>query len=400
MLFLTTFLLPLMVHAETHYEDLRVWRRAKVVADGHQVFSMQSSLQDISQRFSADGFVEALGRPYSQAVTWNGLKNAKGASASDVSKFMRDNGLKGSDIAATSNYDIDQQELGFGMNWAYGIWKNWMIGAQIPFTYRTVRVRQDVQMTPILAQGSPVGKNARDIRANIQSVAQQQLTEAGYDRVPAERTSWDFGDVSLLSQVQLYDSYHWTWSTQQVLRFPTEQNPALGDYIPTVEESGPLAVGASSMLDYQFRGGIAGWRIGYLVQMPDSVRMRAPADSTGATEIDPVVHRDLGNWTWTSADVEFRVLKRVDMSVEQSYWYKSPDHYSGSVFQTGDYAQLGDDSEQEIHQTRLGLLFQLSQGISRVAAGRWVAALDYTYPWIGRNSIDAARTSLEISNSF
>jgi hypothetical protein len=405
-LFLSTFLLSCWVHAETHFDDVQVWRRAKVIASGRQVFSLQSSYQDISNRFNADGRVEPLGRPYAQVLTWGQLAKSQGPARADVDSYMRDNDLHSGDVAATSTYQIDQQEIGFGLNWAYGMSRGWMIGAQVPVTYRTTRVHQDAELTPALTQGvgrpgsvSVLGKNRKDVQLHVRSLAGGQLADMGYDHVPAERRSWDFGDVNLISQLQLYESYRWVWSAQQTVRFPTAQSQRLGDYIQAADEDGPLALGASSLLDCQLRRMIIGLRIGYLAQLPDTARLRVPSTAGGSSQIDPVVKRDLGDWTWAATDAEVRLSPRVDFSVEYAYWTKGRDRYSGQAFDGADYQVLSENTEQQIHQTRLGFLFRLSTGVSRTE-GKWVAALDYTYPWIGRNSADAARTSLALSNYF
>jgi hypothetical protein len=80
---------------------------------------------------------------------------------------------------------------------------------------------------------------------------------------------------------------------------------------------------------------------------------------------------------------------------------KARDRYSGDKLDDSNYAKLADDTGQQLHQTRLGLNYRMGEITSREdVQKKWVASLAYTYPWIGRNSVDASRTSLELISYF
>lgn len=405
----TLILGSMFARAEVRFEDSRTWRRATLINAGQQVFSLQSSFQEVSERFTASGEVEPLGSRYSRTLTWNQLVQADTVGRADLQNYMRQNGLSGNDIAATSSYEVSRQELGFGVNWAYGLTENWMIGLQVPLTLRTTRVRQHVELTPDLARGagqagqkSILGLKANDVRARVKELAEAQLANSGYDNIPEQKQSWDFGDISLLSQEGLYDSYNWTWALQEQVRFPTAQTAAMSDYIQSSMDEGTVNLGITSMLDYQQRRWTYGFRLGYVAQLPDSARMRGREDAnTTTSQVDPKVRRDLGDWLWTALDTEYRLSRKWDFNAEYAFLTKGKDKYSGNTFSAAEYASLSENTDQQLHQTRLGVLYRLGAESSRSGVmNKWVASLDYTYPWIGHNAMEASRTSLELINYF
>jgi hypothetical protein len=395
--------------ADVHVEDNRIWRRAKVIAPGQQVLSLQTSYQQISDRYSEDGHVEPLGNQYSRSLAWNQLQKGDKAGSADIQSYMNQSSVRASDIAATSSYQVTRQELGFDANWAYGLTRSWMIGMQLPLTLTRTQVDQQVQMTPTLANGAgqPSGHSIlalskRDLSGRVKQIAENQLSASGYDRIPTRRQSWDFGEISLLSQILLYESYNWAWALQQRVGVPTGQGADSANYIQNSPDESAVNLGLSSMLDFQRRHWVYGFRLGYVAQMPDTVRMHMPSesDSTGAA-IDPKVNRRLGDWAWAAIDTEYHVARQWDLNAEYSYLAKSKDHYSGGTFSADDYAQLSQNTDEQLHQTRVGVVYRIGSLSTRNGiASRWLAELDYTYPWIGRNASDAAMTSLELSNYF
>ncbi len=410
--FAAVLLLSLSAGAEVHFEDTQIWRRAKLLAPSQTVWSFSSSYQNISQRLSQDGRVEALGNQYNRTLTWDQLLAAENSQqgATELRNYMRARGFKESDVAATSTYKIDRQEIGFGIHWAYGLTKRWQIGFEVPLYLRKTRVEQQVEMTPELSRGGgragaaqlaarPAGQ---DLRARAKEIAQSQLANSGYDRVPDQNQSLDWGDVGLLSQFSLLESYRWMWSLQQQVKFPTAQNPSVSDYIQSSSDEGQVDVGVSSLLDYQKRNLLMGARVGYVAQLPDTTRMRVPTDhGAGNPEIDPKVHRDLGDWIWGAVDAEYRVTGAFALSAEYSYLTKGRDRYSGEATDKSDYELMAKNTDQQIHQSRVGFTYKIgSTSMRSGVANKWVTSVDYTVPWVGRNSMDASRASLELINYF
>lgn len=392
--------------AEVQMQDSRLWRRARVIAVGQQVLSFETSYQKTTDRFSQDGLVEPLGSNYKRAVTWNQLLKAESNQGkADLRAYMRNNRLSESDVAATSSYRIEREEVGFGANWAYGLTSRWMIGLRMPLTLRTTRVRQQIDMMPTLARGANQSSQKSILRLSnaemqktVKSLAETELANSGYDSVPDQKESWDWGDISLMSQELLYSSYNWNWSVQQMVRFPTAQNPSLTDYIQSSNDEGQTDLGFTSMLDYQRQSWLLGWRLGYVAQLPDTTRVHLSSDST---QIDPNVRRDLGDWIWSSLDGELRISRGFALNAEHSFLTKSRDSYKGDSGQAIDYKALENNTDEQLQQTRFGILYRLGPSTTRDGVmSRWVASIDYTYPWIGHNAMDASRTSLELINYF
>lgn len=374
--------------ADVRREDNYVWRRARTIDSGQRVFSLQTSYQSFSNFYADDGRVHPLGAPYTRPLTWDRLLAFDTVSKADIQEYMRKNNLRGSDIAAITNYQVDRKEVGFGLNWAYGLTKQWMVGLLAPVRFVTTQVHQAIQYSGSL---SPA------LRRRLKQLSDADLSASGYDEVPATKQSWEFGDVTLLNQVEMARAYKWTWALQQQVQFPTARSQSISEYISSQEDAGSMNLGLTSLTDYQWRRGVAGFRVGYVAQLPDTVRMHAPASNTGS--VDPRVNRDLGDWMWAALDGEVRVSRKVGFSAEHSFLAKGRDRYSGDTFTSTAYDQMANHSDQQLQQTRLGVLYKIGGTNSRVN-DRWMASVDYTYPWIGKNSSDAAQASFELINYF
>lgn len=393
---------PFTAAAEVSLFDSRTWLRAKTIQPGQQVWSIQTSYQRITDRFSNSGQPQSLGRPYRRSVTWRQLVESEPSVAgkAELQDFMRARGLRENDIAATASYDVDREDVGFHINWAYGLMSRWMIGFNVPLIHRRTQTRSRVELSSALAANQRARQSSVGVKEKIKKISEEQLANSGYDQVPDEQTSWDWGDISLLSQVLLHQGYQWHWSLQQVLRFPTARNPNLDDYIQTSDDSGQVDVGITSMLDLRLRRWTLGSRLGYVAQLPDNVRARV-SEQTEHRKIDPKVARDLGDWWWVSTDVEFKASRRVDLNLEYAYLNKGSDRYRGSAGSGIDFKSFSRNTDQEIHQTRLGMNYLIrSYGARAGIENKWVAAVGYSYPWIGRNSLNASRATIDVINYF
>ncbi len=386
--------------AEVTVNDSRSWRRAQLVNAGQQVWSFQSSYQKTSDRFGTSGRVEPLGAKYARAVTWGQLLKTESSvqGRADMESYMRSRGAKQGDIAATSTYQLEREDVGFSVDWAYGLTRNWMIGFQVPLTLRRTKVSSRVEMTPVLAQGvgqkgqkSILSLDNNQVRDKVKASAEEELSNSGYDNIPDQNQSWQWGDASLLSQFYLANAYRWNWALQQMVRFPTSQNPSVADYFQATGDDGQVDLGLTSLMDYRMRRWTLGARLGYVAQLPDSAKMRV----TDGPAIDPKVHRDLGDWVWGALDADLRLTRRWGMDFEYAFLAKSRDKYKG------DMIRASRDTDQEVHQTRLGLLYNIGSTTSRRGVEkRWVASLGYTQPWIGKNSSIAGKAAIELISYF
>jgi len=393
--------------AEVTFTDSRTWKRAEMVNVGQQVWSFQSSYQKISDRFGSVGRPEPLGAKYRRSITWGQLLQSEGSleGRAEMENYMRSRGAKQDDVAAMSAYQVEREDVGLSVDWAYGLTRNWMIGFQVPIVLRRTQVSSRVEMTPALAQGvgtasqsSLLSLNGEQVREKVRSLAEAELSRSGYDEIPEQQQAWEWGDISLLSQFYLHQGYDWHWSLQQMVRFPTSRNPSVSDYLQQTTDDGQVDLGLTSLVDYRLRRWTLGGRLGYVAQLPDSTKLRV---GEGGGTVDPKVNRDLGDWVWGALDADYRVTRRLGLDLEYAFLAKSRDKYNGHSTSGAAYAALGRDTDQEIHQTRVGVLYDLGTTTSRRGVDKkWVASVGYTYPWIGRNSIDASRTAVELISYF
>lgn len=391
--------------AEVSLNESRTWMRARVIAPGQQVWSFESAYQSYKNRFSGRGELVPLGDRYARAVTWKQLlDNSTVQGRAEIESYMRPRGISPSDVAANATYKVERNEVGMAVNWAYGLSRGWMIGFQVPLVYRQTRVATSIDLTPGLVAGagqnrtSLLSLSSDNLRARISSMAEQELANSGYDSVPDQKGSWDWGDISLLSQFSLMENYRWTWSLQQSVRVPTARNPSLSDYLQTDGDDGQVDLGLTSLVDYRIRRFTNGFRIGYVAQLPDTLRMRVSSDRY---QVDPSVRRDLGDWIWASVDSEYRITSRWTANLEYAFLTKSRDRYHGTSSNGIAYDTLGENSDQELHQSRAGFQYRFGTRSTRSGVeNKWVASVGYTYPWIGRNSIDASRGSVELISYF
>ncbi len=400
-LFLASVLSCASAWAEVTVNDSRVWRRARLVNTSQQVWSFQSSYQKTSDRFGSSGRVEGLGAKYARAITWGQLLKSETSDQgrADMESYMRTRNAKTNDIAATSSYQVEREDVGMSVDWAYGLTRSWMIGFQLPLMLRRTQVSTRVDMTPTLAQGvgqksqaSMLSMDNGKVSAKVKSLAEEELANSGYDNVPDQNQSWEWGDVSLLSQFYLAEGYRWHWSLQQMVRFPTSQNPSVSDYLVQAGDSGQVDLGITSLVDWRTRHWTLGGRLGYVSQLPDSAKMRVGEGDLKS--VDPKVHRDLGDWAWGAFDADYRVNRRMELGLQYSFLAKSRDKYKG-----GGVSATGTD--QEIHQTRLAVLYDIGTTTSRRGVDKkWMASLGYTQPWAGKNSADSGKAAVELISYF
>ncbi len=313
---------------------------------------------------------------------------------------MRRRGVSESDVAATADYTVTRQEVALEINWAFGLTRNWMIGMRLPLTHRTTRVRESVEMTPTLLSGVQATSGA-DLSGHVRQLAQSQLSNSGYDRVPAEKQSWDWGDISLLNQESLLQARRWQVSLQELVRFPTAQSPSIADYIQTNNDEGQVDIGATVLADYQTSRWMVGTRFGYVMQLPDTTRMRTALNSSQSDTANPSVRRDLGDWVWGAIGTDIKVARHWNVNFEHAFLSKARDSYSGDSLSGTEYAHLADNSDQQLQQSQVGIQYRIGgSGQRDGVVNRWSTSVDYTYPWTGRNAADDSKTTLEITSHF
>ena len=384
---------------EVQTPSSRIWNRSRIVTPGQKIWGFNTSYQRVNSRFSEAAGSEPLGAPFTRAITWDQLLAAEPTAAgrAELQSYMRSSGLSGSDVAATADYEVEQEDIAFRLDWAYGLTKRWMIGFEVPFVRRRTNVRTRITEASSLNGGMASGQkasllsNPRDnVRSRMKDIAQRELKNSGYDDVPDQETEWQWGDINLISQWGLAEDYGWAWSLQTNVRFPAARNPSLDEYIQLSTDSGNVDWGVTSMIDFARRRWLVGWRLGYVVQVPDAVQGRS--SGRDSRDIDPRMSRDLGDWAWTSIESEWRLSRRIDLIAEYAFLQKESDRLRGVTVR---------GSDQQLHLAKGGVQFDLSLPSARGGIeSKWMAATTYTVPIAGRNSIDAGRVGFDLITHF
>lgn len=376
--------------AEVFLRDTSIWRRAQIIEPGQQIWSAQTSHSRISDRFDSSGTREPLGAPFARKLTWGEiLKNeptAKGKA--EIQSYMGERGLQEGDVAAISAYKVEREELSIGLNWAYGMMRSWMVGFQIPLRMVTTRVQNLVKVQPELGGASSAAPSAKmNSPSRVRELVQGQLRASGFDDVPERSQDWEWGDISLMSQVAVLTSSNWRWSFQQLVRFPASRNPSISEYVRSSRDDGQLDLGLTSFLDYAYGRWIFGWKVGYVMQTADRLKTREEGDGPALD-----LKRDLGDWLWAGVDADYKLSRRWSGNLGQSYLLKERDRFSGRELK---------GTDQELHQSRLTITYQVTPfSVRSRIQNKWLMSAGYAQPWIGRNSTRAGRTGLEIITYF
>lgn len=396
-LLLVSLLVPIGGHAEVQFHDFRAWTRARVIPVGQQIWGFQTSYQNSADQFSSGGEVKPLGQGFRRQISWNQLLAAtSGQDRRDLEGLMVRQGARESDVVATANYGVVREDVGFKVDWAYGLMRRWMVGFDVPVIHRKTTVDARIETVRSL----PSFRSQRDVNEKLREVTARELSNSGYDLVPEESTEWIWGDVTLLSQVSLMKSYNWQTALRQIIRLPTSRNPSLDEYIQTSDDSGQIDLGLSALADYRLRRMTVGFEGGYVAQLPDSLRARV-SGSQNVREIDPKVQRDLGDYTFGSVNLDYKFRRRTGILFEYSYLYKMADRYSGRSSDGFEYSTLGKNTEQDIHQTKVGLRYDLlSEGRRGGITDAWTATVAYNYPMAGHNVTRAGRATFDILRYF
>lgn len=395
------------VRAELAWNSTPFWRQARLLPPGQQVLAVQAAFGTYDSRFDSRGRVQPLGRPFVQGVTWRRILDSEPSSAgrAEIRDYMRRSRVNDSDLAASAQFQVEREEVAFGIHWTYGLTRRWMIGVELPLVYRRTHVTSSMELTPVLAQTAHKGLRANLVKGNlrekVRNVATNELNSLGYDGIPTQSQHWDWDDINLLSQVQLMDRLPWSWSLQQTLRLPTARSPSLADFIRTSSDDGQVDFGISSLIDFHWSHWRLGHRLGAMFQLPDHLRVRLPSSDSSGEIHSSRMRRDLGDWLWSSLSGNYQWSDRLSFDLEYSFLIKEPDRYAAGDLVGAGLSALGEDGGQELHLTQFGLGYRFGELKRRDGVeNKWMATIAYTVPWGGRNSVDVARTTLGLMDYF
>jgi hypothetical protein len=383
--------------AEVQPLETRIWRRGLQIPAGQQTWSMQTAYRRSTGRFSANGTLQPLGARYDRATTWRRLiENESSAQGkAEINQYIKNQNIDPDSVAAISEYKVVREETIMQFGWAYGLTRNWMVGIDLPLTWSVTKVSSQVQLTPTLQNLVSKAQTPNKVRARVAHAASQELSNSGYDQVPDQKQVLEPGDISILNQQTLMRSYSWSWALQEMIRLPTSRNQSAFEYIQLSRDEGQLDVGLTSVIARRWRKLLVDAKASYVAQAPDTVKINRQSPTAGSSEVDPKVHRDLGDWVSVGFDTEYQWARRWNLSGGYSYLNKGRDHYSG------EYDRFAENTDQETHMSRLGFEYIIDYGGARQGVeDKWQLSVNYYRPLAARNSTDGDRSALELTGYF
>lgn len=390
--------------ADFQWSDNFTWDRARVVAPQQNSWSFRSSYQSFDSRYGSTGQVQALGRPFDRTWTWGQIMSAETSQASRavLQKYQQDNHLTNSDIAAQSTFDLKRQETTMEMSWAYGLSERWMIGVLVPVSLVDTQLSPTTTMTSSLSNAlhSSAGASNADVRRRVQALVQSRLASEGYSPLQSRTQNLIVGDVSLMNQFALWQNPNAAFSLQQITRIPSAPNNNVADYIRYSRGDGQIDLGLAALADYQWRRFLFGARVGYTKSLPDTQKMRVPASADSSQVVDRNVRRDLGDLVSVSFETFYSFARRWKINGGYLGFFKGADHYSGDVAEAA-YAELGADTNQQLHMARAGVSYLLGSPSSRNGVdNKWVANFNFYQPVAGLNISEGPQAALELQAFF
>ncbi len=125
------------------------------------------------------------------------------------------------DIAASTEFQLHRQETTLEIAWAYGLARTWMIGLQLPVSMVNTQLQPNTQLTPVLSRFRGRGGDhltPDDMKSHVTALVNNQLSSEGYDQLQTNSQNLIVGDVSVMSQVSMYQDNDWAVSLQQLAR--------------------------------------------------------------------------------------------------------------------------------------------------------------------------------------
>ncbi|HAG91476.1 MAG TPA: hypothetical protein DCL41_06375, partial [Bdellovibrionales bacterium] len=147
-------LLPFQANAEIQWRESSLWRSAAVLPKGQHSWSARISGQKVQSKFDDSGALEPLGQPYEQKWQWGDLLSSQQSKVAqeEIRQYMKSNSISENDVAATSGFDIQREEIRFDLSWAYGLTKKWMFGVFVPISQVTTHIHPEVHIANQPAQ--------------------------------------------------------------------------------------------------------------------------------------------------------------------------------------------------------------------------------------------------------
>lgn len=333
------------VQAELEWRESNLWQSAQVLSQGQHRWAARVGQKSVDKKFNSQGTSEDLGASYQKEWAWKEVLSAEKNLDNQValSEYMETNGISPDDIAATSEIEVKREEVLLDFSWAYGVTKRWMFGFFMPISHVTTNSRPNIHVNPQAVTAVQRTQKAPSMSNNeaskvVEGLVEAQVANQGFRSISEETKQWVWGDLSLLNQFLVYEGEDQKVSFQQVLKIPTSRNPSLSDYIQTSRDDGQIDLGISGYYDYYYRAATMTASVGYLNQLPGTVKStRFDENNQRVNDID--VRRDLGDLLWAGADLKWSFNSKWAVSGGYRYFDKGKDKFDSELGSSASNAQ-------------------------------------------------------------
>ena len=388
--------------AEVRWNESPLWRSAQVLPQGQHRWSARVGEQTIKNRYDQQGETVPLGGEYTQKWSWGDLVNAQTdkKGQDEIVQYMKRKNISSSEEAASSGFGIERDETNFDFSWAYGMTSRWMFGFYVPFSRITTKVRSEVSVDARAAEGfksisAQNQEDHKDIEQTVREMVRNEVARQGFREIPAERTQWIWGDVSLLNQFLLSASPDSRWSLQQVLRMPTSRNPSLSDFAMASRDEGQIDVGLSSFYERNFGPTLGILGLGYVNQWKGPVRVTEFDAQGSRLPGDKEVDRDLGDVWWAGIESRWSLSSSVRLSGAYRYFHKDADRWKSGV------PALVTTGKQEAHLARMVVSYAFSGAEKHFdIEKKWLLNFQLQSDLAGVNSDRFTSGALELQTYF
>ncbi|MAV90898.1 MAG: hypothetical protein CL676_05715 [Bdellovibrionaceae bacterium] len=388
-------LLPFQANAEIQWRESSLWRSAAVLPKGQHSWSARISGQKVQSKFDDSGALEPLGQPYEQKWQWGDLLSSQQSKVAqeEIRQYMKSNSISENDVAATSGFDIQREEIRFDLSWAYGLTKKWMFGVFVPISQVTTHIHPEVHIANQPAQEMTIlSQKQNNVRKMVEGVIQQKLENQGFRNVTEERRQIIWGDVSLLNQYQFVQQESFRWSFQQILKMPTSRNQSLSDFARITRDEGQIDLGVTSLLEHNFGPTLGIFGLGYVNQLPGPVRVPQYNREKDQLENDVEITRDLGDYFWTGLEARYAFSPKWKFDVAYRYFSKGSDSWENGV--------VDENSRQQAHLARIEASYIFARSYRYEIEKKWTLNLQAQTTLAGVNMDKSTTAGFEIQTYF
>lgn len=362
---------------------------------GQHSWSARISGQKVQSKFDDSGTLEPLGQPYEQKWQWGDLLSSQQSKVAqeEIRQYMKSNAISENDVAATSGFDIQREEIRFDLSWAYGLTKKWMFGVFVPISQVTTHIHPEVHIASEPAQEMTIlSQKQNNVRKMVEGVIQQKLENQGFRNVTEERRQIIWGDVSLLNQYQLMQQESFRWSLQQILKMPTSRNQSLSDFARITRDEGQIDLGMTSLLEHNFGPALGIFGLGYVNQLPGPVRVPQYNREKDQREDDVEITRDLGDYFWTGLEARYTFSPKWKFDVAYRYFSKGSDSWENGV--------VNENSRQQAHLARVEASYIFARSYRYEIEKKWTLNLQAQTTLAGVNMDKSTTAGFEIQTYF